>query len=200
MNRKRLTTLLVGYALFATLAAAADFSTHYVSAARQIWFFTPLEKKNVYRLCVVMFNQEGEPHRAVVASEATHVDGGWTIREGRELIFAPASFETRSAKKIAGPLPELSLDPKSDARVDPRIQRISRGWLFAERDSHPPYANASVFAVDERTQVVSYIFARQAVIGEKKTPSINLSGILLVRSWPDARVPEMVTMDAIAFP
>ena len=201
MTRKRITRLLAGYVLVATLAAAADHSTHYVSAARQLWFFTPLEEKNVYRLCVVMFNQHREPHRAVVASEATHGDGGWTIREGRELIFAPTSFETRSAKKITGPLPELSLDPKSVAQVDPRIQRIGRGWFFAERKSHQPYENASLFALDDRTQVVSYMFARQAAIaGEKKTPSINLSGVLLVRSWPDARVPEMIIMDAIAFP
>ena len=198
---KRIAMLMIGSALLAASAVAADFTARYVSTTRQLWFFSPLEEKNAYRICVVMFGPDGEPQRAVVASGATRVAGRWTIREGRELVFAPASLQAQSAKKIAGDRADLSLDPHEIAGAEPRIEQFGRAMLFSEKNSKPRYTNASIFTADERTGIMTYIFARQAILErEKNTPSINLSGLLLVKSWPDSRVPEMATMDAMAFP
>jgi hypothetical protein len=198
---KRVVILLVAYMLLVATAAASRFSTQYISASRQMWFFAQSDEESTYRICVVTFGHTGEPQKAVFASTASYTDRVWSIREGREVIFEEGSLEARSAKKIFGIHSALSFDPKSPPVADPRIVEIGRVILFSAESSRPSYVNASIFTVDESSHMLTYIFARRAIMDpQKKYDTVRLSGISLVRSWPDSRVPEMATAEAMSLP
>jgi len=147
-----------------------------------------------------MVSLDGTPQRAIVASAATYEDHRWSIREGREIPFAETTLEAESMRPITGIRPELYLDPESSI-ADSRVENLGDAMLFCQKSTRPEYAKASIFTLNDHTQVLTYIFARAAIMSsEKEGERLGLREISAVLSWPDSRVPKAFTATRLAFP
>lgn len=198
---KRLATWIAVFVLVVASAEAADFSIHYQAKTRQVWFLGPQDARGGYRFCAVTLGPEGDPRSAIVANDARYADGLWHIRTGRELIFERGTLIAESAKKVVGVRPELLLDPQRIGATDARIKKIGSAYLFSEEASASSYKNASIFTISDQSHVMTYHFARHAVIVPgKKEGAVRFGYNLMVRITPDDRVPEMATSEKFEFP
>jgi hypothetical protein len=185
---------------FAPIVPAAELVVRFAPEARQVWCIAPTADKSVYRLCVVTLASDGAPARAILANAATYGEKRWSIREGREIHFAEADLEVKSMPKIAGVRAELSLDP-GGRTTDPRVEQVGDAMIFSENSLPPEHGNASIFSLDDRTHVLTYIFARKAIVSsEKNRKTINLLAVVTVQGWPDSRVPVTSTAGQFSLP